>query len=43
MGLALQFVEREPEITALLDQQPITDTCTSWHAWADQVGIEEED
>ncbi|KAF2640242.1 hypothetical protein P280DRAFT_428127 [Massarina eburnea CBS 473.64] len=42
-GLALQFVERESEIPALLNQQTMSDTCSAWHSWADTVGIEEED
>lgn len=42
-GLALQFVERESEIPALLDASVITDTCAAWDAWVDVVGIEEED
>ncbi|KAF1963350.1 laccase-1 [Byssothecium circinans] len=42
-GLALQFVERESEIPALLNQQVMTDTCSAWFDWADGLGIKEED
>ena len=42
-GLALQFVERESEIPALLNYDTMNSTCAAWDAWIDISGIEEED
>lgn len=42
-GLALQFVERYSEITALIDETTLSDTCTAWSSYASNNGVEEED
>ncbi|KAF2115268.1 laccase-1 [Lophiotrema nucula] len=42
-GLALQFVERESEVPALVDYQAANATCAKWDEWANTIGIEEED
>jgi FtsP/CotA-like multicopper oxidase with cupredoxin domain len=42
-GLALQFVERESEIPALLDSETLKSTCDAWNAWTAISGVEEED
>lgn len=42
-GLALQFVERESEIAALMDYESANATCAKWEAFATSIGLEEED
>lgn len=43
-GLALQFVERETEIPALLTSKSVLqNTCAAWNNWAKGTGIKEED
>ncbi|PSN66585.1 laccase Lcc4 [Corynespora cassiicola Philippines] len=42
-GLALQFVEREPEIPGLLNSDILTGTCANWETWAALTGRVEED
>lgn len=42
-GLALQFVERESEIPALLDADTMNSSCAAWNAWTAISGVEEED
>ncbi|KAF2661805.1 multicopper oxidase [Lophiostoma macrostomum CBS 122681] len=42
-GLALQFVERESEIAALVNADTANATCAAWNSWASDIGIEEED
>ncbi|KAF2799928.1 multicopper oxidase [Melanomma pulvis-pyrius CBS 109.77] len=42
-GLALQFVERESEIPALLDADTMNSNCATWNAWTAISGVEEED
>ena len=42
-GLALQFVERESEIPALLDAEKLDAQCKTWDAWAVASGVKEKD
>jgi FtsP/CotA-like multicopper oxidase with cupredoxin domain len=42
-GLALQFVERESEIPALLNTDTLNSVCDAWNAWTAISGVEEED
>ncbi|KAF2711638.1 multicopper oxidase [Pleomassaria siparia CBS 279.74] len=42
-GLALQFIERESEIPALLDTETLDSTCASWDAWTATSQITELD
>jgi FtsP/CotA-like multicopper oxidase with cupredoxin domain len=43
MGLALQFIERQPEINSLIDYGTLSDTCDSWTSYAATSKIEELD
>ena len=43
MGLDLQFVEREDEIGALIDQTVMNETCTAWDDFATTNDVEVED
>jgi hypothetical protein len=36
-GLALQFIERESEIKALLDVNEVESTCKAWDAWKNVI------
>jgi FtsP/CotA-like multicopper oxidase with cupredoxin domain len=42
-GFALQFLVRESEIPALLDETALRDTCSAWTAYAEEAGAEQED
>lgn len=42
-GLVLQLVERESEISALLDTTVLTDTCTAWDAYVKADDIVQDD
>ncbi|KAI0421309.1 multicopper oxidase [Xylaria grammica] len=42
-GFALQLVERKSEIKAFIDTDSLSDTCTTWNAYQDAAGIEQED
>ncbi|KAF2195362.1 multicopper oxidase [Zopfia rhizophila CBS 207.26] len=42
-GLALQFVERESEIPALVNYDSANATCAAWDSWVAESGIVEED
>ncbi|GAW19735.1 hypothetical protein ANO14919_092240 [Xylariales sp. No.14919] len=42
-GFALQLVERKSEIEAFIDTDSLSDTCTTWNAYQDAAGIEQED
>ncbi|KAF2495700.1 laccase Lcc4 [Lophium mytilinum] len=42
-GLALQFVERSTEISALVDYDTLNSTCATWEAYTAVSGVEEED
>ncbi|RWA15010.1 hypothetical protein EKO27_g51 [Xylaria grammica] len=42
-GFALQLVERKSEIEAFIDTDSLSDTCTTWNAYQDSAGIEQED
>ena len=42
-GFALQFIERQDEIRALIDATTLQDTCTAWETYASEDDIEEDD
>ena len=42
-GLALQIVERNDEIPALIDAELMNGTCNAWGSFADVSGIEADD
>ncbi|KAF2807959.1 laccase Lcc4 [Mytilinidion resinicola] len=42
-GLALQFVERSTEISALVDYDTLNSTCAAWETYTAVSGVEEED
>ena len=42
-GLALQFLERQSEIKALIDYDVLNSTCASWDAWDFGVELVEDD
>jgi len=42
-GFALQFLVRESEIPALLDEDTLRDTCSAWTSYAVSAGLEQED
>ncbi|KAI9836049.1 MAG: hypothetical protein M1819_001660 [Sarea resinae] len=40
-GFALQFLERQSEISALIDEDILEETCSAWDTWVDNGGLEE--
>jgi hypothetical protein len=42
-GFALQFLERESEIEALIDSDDLKENCASWNAYDSAFNIEQED
>lgn len=42
-GFALQVVERESEISGIVDTSVMNDTCSTWDTYEDASGITEED
>ncbi len=42
-GLAMQFIERSSEISALMDIDSFNSTCAAWQTYVDSSGVEEED
>ncbi|KAF7554168.1 hypothetical protein G7Z17_g3114 [Cylindrodendrum hubeiense] len=42
-GFALQFIERESEISALIDSDLLGDVCTGWGTFQEEHEIEQED
>ncbi|KAH6658450.1 multicopper oxidase [Truncatella angustata] len=42
-GFALQFVERQDEITALIDYDSLSDTCDAWTTYEDTYSVEQDD
>ena len=42
-GLALQFIERQDDITALIDATTLQDTCTTWVDYQTANDIVEDD
>lgn len=42
-GFALQLVEMESEIAALIDYDTLNSTCAAWDSYATASGVEEED
>ncbi|GAB7347924.1 hypothetical protein MBLNU459_g5439t1 [Dothideomycetes sp. NU459] len=43
MGLALEFIERQSEISALIDADTLTSNCDSWSSYATDDDIVEDD
>lgn len=42
-GLALQFIERQSEITALIDGDVLNDTCSAWTTWTNSEDVVQDD
>lgn len=42
-GLAIQILERESEISALLDSSTLNSTCTSWDSYESEDDIVQTD
>jgi FtsP/CotA-like multicopper oxidase with cupredoxin domain len=42
-GFALQFLVRKDEIPALIDEDVLRDTCSTWTSYAVSAGLEQED
>jgi FtsP/CotA-like multicopper oxidase with cupredoxin domain len=42
-GFAVQFVERQSEISALIDSTTLTDTCDAWSTYQSSSSIEQDD
>lgn len=42
-GLAMQFLERQSEVSSVISVTDMNSTCAAWNTYADSSGVEEED
>jgi len=42
-GFALQLLERQTEIPALIDGDSLNSTCTAWDTYVEEYDIEQDD
>lgn len=42
-GFAMQWIERQDEITGLIDYDSLESTCSAWETYAEEYSVEADD